>query len=186
MALFCKCSSVLNSDFKLRFGTVQAQGDCDVPLVQWQLKPNCSVTPAQLIQFYVSLCIVSLGIGGFFWLQGARLILPFAWLELMAVGAALVVYARHARDSEKIILQGNQLVVELESAGSTQRAEFFCDWVRVEPKGGDGSLIEVSGQGQSVVVGRYLRADLRPALAREIRFAMRGLQFHPAESSTSR
>jgi len=167
---------VLNSDSKLRFGTLHAQGDGDVPLVQWQLKPNCSVTPAQLIQFYVSLCIFSGAIGWGFWLQGASLVLPFTGLELIAVGAALLIYARHARDSEKIILQGNQLIVELESAGRKERAAFVRDWVRVEPKGGDGSLIEVSGQGRSVVVGRYLRSDLRPALAREIRFALRGLQ----------
>ena len=44
----------------------------------------------------------------------------------------------------------------------------------VEPKGGDGSLIEVSGQGRSVRVGRHLRPELRPALAREIRMALRG------------
>lgn len=122
---------------------------------------------------YVSLCIVSLGIAVFFWLQGARMVMPFAWLELLAVGAAFLLYARHARDGEKIVLQGGQLVVELETAGRMQRAEFNRQWVRVEPKSGDGSLIEVSGQGRSVRVGRHLRPELRPALAREIRFALR-------------
>ena len=64
-------------------------------------------------------------------------------------------------------------MVELETAGRLERAEFNREWVRVEPKGGDGSLIEVSGQGQSVRVGRHLRPELRPALAREIRMALR-------------
>ena len=100
--------------------------------------------------------------------------MPFAWLELIAVGSAFLVYARHAGDGEKILLQGGQLVVELESAGRTQRAEFNREWVRVEPRSGDGSLIEVSGQGRSVRVGRHLRPELRPALAREIRFVLRG------------
>ena len=36
------------------------------------------------------------------------------------------------------------------------------------------SLIEVSGQGRSVRVGRYVRPELRAALAREIRMALRG------------
>ncbi|MBW8720520.1 MAG: DUF2244 domain-containing protein, partial [Polaromonas sp.] len=44
---------------------------------------------------------------------------------------------------------------------------------RIEPKDGDGSLIEVSGQGRSVRVGRHVRPELRPALAREIRMALR-------------
>ena len=99
--------------------------------------------------------------------------MPFAWLELMALGIAFVVYARHARDGEKILLQDGQLVIELESAGRTQRAEFNREWVRVEPKNSDGSLIEVSGQGQSVRVGRHVRPELRPELAREIRYALR-------------
>jgi SAM-dependent MidA family methyltransferase len=73
-----------------------------------------------------------------------------------------------------VALQGGQLVVELETAGRVQRAEFNREWVRVEPKNGDGSLIEVSGQGRSVRVGRHIRPELRPALAREIRFALRG------------
>jgi len=141
--------------------------------VQWLLKRNCSVTPAQLGWMYVSLCVVSMGIAIFFWMQGARMVMPFAWLELLAVGAAFVVYARHARDGEKIVLQGGQLVVELENGGRMRRAEFNRQWVRIEPKSGDGSLIEVSGQGQSVRVGRHLRPELRPALAREIRFALR-------------
>ena len=161
-------------DFSFRFGTPHTPAGAGLPGVQWQLRRNCSVTPGQLFKLYISLCVVSLVIAMAFWLQGAHLILPFAWLELMAVGAAFLVYARHARDGEKIILQGSRLVVELDSAGRTERAEFERQWVRVEPKGGDGSLIEVSGQGRSVSVGRHLRPELRPALAREIRFALRG------------
>jgi uncharacterized membrane protein len=181
-ALFCECSFVSNTAPKLRFGTLRAQGDHEAPLVQWQLKPNCSVTPAQLVQFYASLCVVSLGISAFFWLQGAPMVLLFAGLELMAVGVALLVYARHARDGEKIFLLGTQLVVELETAGRIERSEFVRDWVRVEPRSDDGSLIEVSGQGRTVVVGRFLRPELRPALAREIRLALRGWLVQEAES----
>lgn len=99
--------------------------------------------------------------------------MPFAWLELCAVGLAFWVYARHAADGEQIRLQGSKLIVECESAGRTQRLEFNRAWVRVEPKAGDHSLIEVSGQGQSVAVGRFVRRELRPLLASEIRMALR-------------
>ncbi len=154
-----------------RFATVQAtvQGAC----VQWALKRNCSVTPAQLGWFYASLCVLSLGIAGFFWVQGATMVLPFAWLELAAVGSALLVYARHATDGERISLQDGRLVVELENAGRLERAEFHRDWVRVEPQADHRSLIEVSGRGRSVHVGRFVRPELRPALAQEIRRALR-------------
>ena len=150
-----------------RFATVHGQN------IHWFLQRNCSVSPAQLAWLYVSLCVVSLGIGTVFWWHGATLVLPFAWIELVAVGAAFVVYARHAADGERISLQGRQLVVELENAGRLERAEFDREWVRVEPSAADRSLIEVSGRGRSVNVGRYVRPELRPALAREIRMALR-------------
>ena len=117
---------------------------------------------------------MSLGIGVFFWLQGASFVLPFASLELMAVGAAFLVYARHAADGEQISLHGGQLVVELERAGKLVRAEFQREWVRVEPLAGDHSLIQLYGQGRKVEVGRFIRPELRPALAQEIRMALRG------------
>lgn len=159
---------------EFRFATMPAQDRHGQHAVQWLLKRHCSLKPSQLGWFYLSLCVLSLAIASFFWLQGATMVMPFAWLELAVVGVAFLVYARHASDGERIVLQGGQLVVELETAGRMQRSEFNRAWVRVEPKYGNGSLIEVSGQGRSVQVGRHVRPELRPALAREIRFALRG------------
>ena len=155
------------SNIVFRFATVQGQA------IHWFLGRNCSVSPTQLGWMYASLCVVSLGIGTIFWFQGAVMILPFAWLELAAVGIAFLAYARHAADREHILLQGRSLVVELENAGRLERAEFHRDRVRVEPGADDRSLIELSGQGRRMIVGRYLQPELRPALAREIRMALR-------------
>ncbi|RYF81193.1 MAG: DUF2244 domain-containing protein [Comamonadaceae bacterium] len=150
-----------------RFATVSGQN------VHWFLKRNCSITPSQLGWIYASLCAVSLGIGTAFWFQGAHLVLPLAWLELLAVGVAFLFYARHATDGERIALQEGRLIVELETAGTVERAEFLPHLVRVEPRDSDRSLIEVSDRGRSVQVGRYVRPELRAALAREIRMALR-------------
>ncbi|HYP83424.1 DUF2244 domain-containing protein [Variovorax sp.] len=150
-----------------RFATVSGQG------IRWLLRRNCSVTPSQLGWLYVSLCLVSLCIGTGFWLHGATLVLPFAWAELAAVGVALLVYARHAADGETIELQAGRLIVELENGGHWQRTEFLPHQVRIEPEASDRSLITVSGQGRSVKVGRFVRPELRAALAREIRMALR-------------
>ena len=151
-----------------RFATVSGQS------IHWFLKRNCSITPGQLGWLYASLCVVSLAIGTAFWLHGAPMVLPFAGLELAAVGLAFILYARHATDGEKIALQDGRLVVETENGGNYERAEFLPHQVRVEPQDSDRSLIEVSGQGRSVKVGRYVRPELRAALAREIRMALRG------------
>lgn len=155
------------SNLVFRFATVQGHN------IQWFLRRNCSVTPRQLGWLYVSLCVVSLGIATLFWMQGARLVMPFAWLELIAVGAAFLLYARHATDGETIRLAGPRLVVEQENGGRLQRSEFRREWVRVEPVAADSSLIEVSAQGKRVRVGRFVRPELRPVLAREIRMALR-------------
>ena len=155
------------SNLVFRFATVQGQN------IQWFLRRNCSVTPRQLGWLYLSLWVVSMLIGTMFWLQGAKLVLPFAWVELIGVGVAFVVYARHATDGETIRLAGSQLVVELENGGKLYRSEFRRDWVRVEPGAADNSLIELSAQGRTVQVGRYVRPELRPVLAREIRMALR-------------
>lgn len=150
-----------------RFATVSGQN------IHWFLKRNGSFTPMQLGWVSMLLCVVSLGFGVLFWLWGAPLVRPLAWLELAAVGLAFVLYARHAADGEKIALQGGRLVVELETGGRYERAEFLPHQVRIEPQANDRSLIEVSGQGRSVKVGRYVRPELRAALAREIRMALR-------------
>ena len=160
----------------LRFGALSGAGGRTVESVQWLLKRNCSITPHQLLNFYASLCVLSLGIAGLFWAQGATLVMPFAWLELLAVGAALLLYSQHATDSENIRLQAGRLTVEHTSGRSTERAEFVPAWVRIEPEHGDGSLLELSGQGQRIAVGRFVRPELRPQLADELRWALRRWQ----------
>jgi uncharacterized membrane protein len=57
---------------------------------------------------------------------------PSRSLELLAVGAAFVLYARHALDGERIWLDGSLLVVESENAGEMVRQEFQRAWVRIE------------------------------------------------------
>jgi uncharacterized membrane protein len=139
--------------------------------LHWVLRRNCSVSPAQLAAVLGTLSALSLLVAGFFWLQGAVLVLPFAVLELLALGGAFLVHARHAADGERISLLGDRLVVEVESAGRVHRSEFSADWVRVEPRRGH-ALVEVVEGGRSVQVGRHIRSDLRPLLAMEIRRAL--------------
>lgn len=150
-----------------RFARVSGQN------IDWLLKRNSSVLPAQLGWIFAALCVMSLGVASLFWSLGPSYVLGFVVVEMLAVGAALRVFSRHATDGETISLRGSQLVVELKTAGRHERAEFSRDRVRVEPRAGDTSLIEVSGQGRTVKVGRFVRPDLRPMLAHEIRRALR-------------
>lgn len=141
---------------------------------EWLLKRNCSLAPRQLVAVFGSLCVASMVVAGYCWAAGAKLVMPFAGLELAGLGAALFMYARHAADFEYIQLRLGRLTVEHANGPRVQRVEFESAWVRVEPKDGDRSLIELSGQGRHIAVGRFVRPELRRQLAEELRMALRG------------
>lgn len=139
---------------------------------RWLLRRNCSVTPGQLGGMFVVLSALSLLVAGFFWFLGAKLVLPFTAVELVAVATAFLVYARHATDQERISLRAGRLIVEQELAGKTRRCEFASHWVRIGPAPNGDRLVELRGEGQVVQVGRFLRSDLRPVLESELRRAL--------------
>jgi uncharacterized membrane protein len=145
-------------------------------LLRWVMKRNCSITPQQLLAVYGCLCAVSLAISLFFLLQGAPFVMAFAGVELLLVGVALLVYARHAGDRETITLAGANVAVEQQIGRRARHASFQAEWLAVEPAQGQGSLVMLSGQGQSMLVGRFLRPELRAAFAHELRLALRRAQ----------
>lgn len=152
-----------------RFGREQAQ-----PLAWlFELRRNVSITPRQLLLAYALLCGLSLMVAAGFWSQGVTVVGLFTGLELLAVGVALLVMARHAGDRETITLTGRELAVEQRFGPAVARCSFRAEWVRVEPAADDGSLVELSGEGRSVRVGRHVRPEFRVALAQELRRALR-------------
>ncbi len=141
--------------------------------MQWVMRRNCSITPRQLVGVYLSLCAVSLVIAVAFWVVGAPTVLAFAGLELVMLGVAFALYARHATDCETITLAGRELAIEHRCGQVVARSSFRAEWVRVEPVSDDGSLVEVSGEGRHTRVGRYVRPEWRAQLAQELRLALR-------------
>ncbi len=152
-----------------RFGREQ------VAPVAWlfDLRRNVSITPRQMVLAYLLLSGVSLLVALGFWSQGVVMVGLFTGLELLAVGAAMLMVARHAGDRETITLTARELLVEQWFGSGVERASFRAEWVRVEPAAADGSLVELSGEGRSVRVGRHVRPELRVELAQELRRALR-------------
>ncbi|MFY9512105.1 MAG: DUF2244 domain-containing protein, partial [Rubrivivax sp.] len=142
-------------------------------VLQWVLRRNCSITPRQLMAVYLSLCALAAVISAGFWWQGAPVVTAFAGVELLLVGVALLVYARHAGDREVLTLAGRSLAVEQCHGSRVERADFQAEWLKVEPAAGQGSLVELSARGQSMRVGRFLRPEMRGAFAQELRRAVR-------------
>lgn len=141
--------------------------------IDWLLPRHWPVSPARLAGAYGVLSAGVLLIASLVWVPSGR---EFGWVVTLETALAVVgfvFYGRHAADREQISLQGSRLVVELETAGKLERAEFDRRRVHVEPKTGDQSLITLSAQGRTVEVGRFVRPELRSVLASEIRAALR-------------
>jgi len=162
----------------------QRPGAPGLAALQWRMVRHPSFASGRLWRVFVALCLVSLGIGLGFWSFGAPAVLPLAGLELLLLGLAFGVCSRHAGDAETITLADRALQVEHRCGRQVERAAFRAEWVRVEPVHGEGSLVELSGQGQRVRVGRYLRPELRMALASELRQALRRERMQPAAQQT--
>ncbi len=151
------------------FGLLGAPSEQDGMMV-WLFRRNCSISPRQLLAFFISLSVVSLLVALMCWVGGATLVTPFTVLELVVLGAALWVYARHAGDRERVSISAHLLVVEWENAGVVERVEFNPRWVRIVVS--ENGLVEISGGGQRAFVGRYTRGERRERLARDLRRAM--------------
>lgn len=138
-------------------------------LKDWTIRRNCSVSPRQFVGFYVSLALVSSAIAIMLLVKGVWLVLPFTGLELLVVGVAFVVYARHAVDYERIRLYPHRLVVEQVSADELTQFEFNPRWVRVETGATPREPVKLVSRGQTVAVGVHLAQYRRAQFAGELR-----------------
>ena len=129
--------------------------------MQWLFKKNCSFTPKQVGIFYLAQSILSLIVASFFLYQGIWLVLPFTLLELIVLAIALLIYARHATDYERIAIRPGELLVEKSNAGKVVQFVFNPSWVRVDNVLSSQKLISVKYQGQVIEIGRFIHVSLR-------------------------
>jgi uncharacterized membrane protein len=141
--------------------------------VQWVFKKNCSFSPKQVGLFYLAQSGLSLIVAGFFLSQGVWLVLPFTILELLVLGIALLIYARHATDYESITLNNDEFVLETSSAGVVRKHVFNPVWVRLERLLSPRKLIALVYQGQKVEIGQFMHVSLRNDFLQELRQELR-------------
>lgn len=144
--------------------------------------PNASLSDRQALGFFAALCLLCLGIAGTWASLGFWPVLPFAGLELVAVGAALVVVTRRNRYREVMVFEGDRFRVEFGVVGMGVRAS--CEWPRhltrawLERDGrGDTHLLLGCG-AQKLTVGACLTEIERLSLVRRLKELI-----HPAWSA---
>jgi uncharacterized membrane protein len=141
---------------------------------EWTLKRNCSMSPRQFASLFGSLAIVCVGVASIFAYSGAWWILVFAFIQIAALAAAFVVYARHAGDYERIVVTPEAVIIEFNSGTELVRQQAHPALARVEypypaHSAGPDSLIGLALGGEAVEVGRFVPRLKREGLAQEIR-----------------
>jgi uncharacterized membrane protein len=144
-------------------------------LAEWTLRREPSAQPGGAVRVIVLGLVCSLLVAAVCWMAGARHLLPHVLAQLLCLSLAWRLHARHAADHDAIAMKPSLVRVEQHRGGHVRRVDFHPRWVRVEPALHDGSLVRLSGQGRSVVVGGFVPRACRPQLAEEFRWALRHL-----------
>ena len=140
------------------------------------VRPNCSLPWRHVVRFYLGVVTVSLTIAIGFALKGAWMILPFAGLEMLVLGAALYVVAHRAAQWQTISIRGDSIVVEKHGSKQEQFETFQCAWAQVELepatiKGHPARLV-IRSHGRATEVGACLNEKEKKQLAEDLRQAV--------------
>ncbi len=136
---------------------------------QWTFKRNCSISPHQLTIIFSLLGLISLSIGISFYLMGAVLILPFSFIEILALLTAFYYNAVHANDYEKLLLGTNFLTVELKNGNRITNTQFVRAFSQVKLIPEHKNMILMSQGSRRVYFGSHVHASKRHLLEREIK-----------------
>lgn len=145
----------------------------------WLMKRNCSFTPKQVGLFYLSMCIFSSLIAGYFYSIGAWMVVPFTVVELTVLGIALLIYARHATDYEKIIIHDGVMDIEVLDGWRLIHKKWPLLWLRIEnpklskeaTKDPQKSLVKIEYGNDFIYLGLHTFPEKRQELANKIRRA---------------
>jgi len=135
---------------------------------RFELRPNCSLTRRTATLFFLGISTVSLGIAGSFAAAGYWPILPFAGLELAALGAALWISMRQGRLRELIRVDDSNVTVRKSHGDQFREYEFQRPWTQVHlqrPTASNWpSRLCLRSMGRSVEVGSFLTEEERDGL----------------------
>ena len=138
----------------------------------WRLVHPAAISPRSLGAIFAALGSISLLVAIAFWRAGAPLVLPFAGLEVMALGIAFLAHARQMDRSEEVRLGGGELVVRRVVRGEVMETRYPAHATRLRCDPSTEGLIEVVGPGAVVRVGRHLPLALRQATCRSLNLAL--------------
>lgn len=142
-------------------------------VTQWVMRPAVRVSASACRLTLLGLGGVFALIAGGFWYMGAPWVMPFAVLELTALGVAMGWFVRRSADTETVTLHGRQLWVMQRRGASTRTFDMNAAWTRVSWGESAEGWIELACATQRIRLGRHLSASARQVVARDICRALR-------------
>ena len=140
------------------------------------LRPNQSLTWRESQVFFAVTALVSLTVATGFAVAGFWPVLPFAGVELLALGTALYVTACRGARNEVVSVTPDLVEVHKGRRGPEQSWEFPRSWARValleQPGGWYPSRLLIRSHGREVEVGGFLNEQERRRLAAQLRYAL--------------
>ena len=112
---------------------------------------------------------MSFAIGLGFAIFGLWVVLPFAGLEMLALGLAFYMNARHATDFERITCVDQMLELEIRTGSRVERHRLNPQWVRLIVREARTEMrLAFASSGREIAIGRHLDTVGRTRLGREL------------------
>jgi uncharacterized membrane protein len=128
-------------------------------------------------RFYLGMVIVSMSIAALFASRGIWMVLPFAGLEMLALGAAMYYVARRSYNCQIVLVSQDKVEIFTVGHTSTPGVTFQRAWTRVELRNPEHAWypkqLAVGSHGRFVEVGHWLSDAERSVLAEELKTALR-------------
>lgn len=143
----------------------------------FMIMPNRAMPWHQQVFIFCVIAAFSLGIGVGFYLQGLTLILPFAGLELTALGLALYISSWRGGRKEIVKITNDSVFVETGYNQPETTVEFEKSWLQiVVDKSWNQwypSRLLLRSHGKQMEIGSFLNEEERKGLAITLRRAMK-------------
>ncbi len=149
----------------------------------FEYRPNCSLNPQSAAIFFAVVAATSLLVAAYFVTLGLWPVLPFAGLELTALGAVLLHSLRRGSWHEIVSVSDGRVEIDIFTGRARRKIGFPRAWTQVElrraPISGHPSHLFIGSQGRFVEIGRHLTEDERREQEKKLKRAIGGMGQSP-------
>ncbi|MCP5143220.1 MAG: DUF2244 domain-containing protein [Gammaproteobacteria bacterium] len=141
------------------------------------IRPTRSLSWRETRVVAAAIALITIGIGGYFFVQGLYLVLPFSGLEAIALAAAFYYVSWEGERAEVVTIEDDMIRVSQGRYSISSQVDLGLYWARVELRPSPHSLhpsrLWLRSEGCEVEIGRFLTEGERKELAHILIHAIR-------------